>query len=81
MKKAKVVLAAVTLFTLFSGLFAFRVRQAHVFYMTNPNDNYRCNLATTLNFTTTIPGVGIVTYLSTAPTNTTCPLTWITASP
>jgi hypothetical protein len=79
MKKAKVALTAIAVFAVVGGALAFKVRQNHTFYMTNPNDQNKCNLETVLRSTTAKEGQ--VTSLSTAPTDAECPQITITEAP
>jgi hypothetical protein len=79
--KRKILLITIGTLALIGGVMAFKVRQPHIFYVTNPNDENKCNLSTTLARTTVPCGLGEVTYINTVPTDAPCSQICVTAAP
>jgi hypothetical protein len=72
MRKAKIILASISLLAVISGAIASKANKGlNRFYYATTSTGI-CSNPTITAFTTTVPPFGIPTYYSTAQTNTTC---------
>lgn len=76
MKKARIILSAVAVFAVVGGAFAFKARQANVFFTSDPaNGRFSSQILTTLTTNLQGPGATTTKFLTTVSTTaTTIPL-------
>jgi hypothetical protein len=74
MKRARILLSAIIIFSLLGGVMAFKSRILLIYYIESQG---KCTLTTRGTIQTTSEGIGILTHMALVAIGSPCPITWV----